>query len=291
MLANIATVIAPIFICAGIGFLWGKLGRPFNTEMVTEIGLNIGIPCLIFSTLTRLNVSSVAFAETAGAYIAATVLFLAIGATVLRLAKLPLATFLPGQAFCNNGNMGLPLCLFAFGEAGLAFAISIFVISSVGSFTVGLGIYSGRASWRSLLANPIIIGVAIALVFMIGELKPPQFIANTVQILGAVAIPLMLVSLGVAIARLKIGGFKRAVGLACLRLAMGFSVGAAIATAIGLTGAARGVLMLQAAMPIAVNNYLLAQRYGRAPEEVAGTVVVSTAVSFATLPLLLWLVL
>jgi len=291
VLADIATVIAPIFICAGIGFLWGKLGKPFSTEMVTEIGLNIGIPCLIFSTLTRLNVSAAAFAETAGAYIAATALFLAIGAGVLRIAGLPLATFLPGQAFCNNGNMGLPLCLFAFGEPGLAFAISIFVISSLGSFTVGLGIYSGRASWRALIFNPIIIGVAISLVFMIARWQPPQFVANTVQILGGVAIPLMLVSLGVAIARLKVGGLRRAVALAVLRLVMGFSVGAGIATAIGLTGPAHGVLVLQAAMPIAVNNYLLAQRYGRAPEEVAGTVVISTALSFATLPLLLWLVL
>ena len=291
MLAVIAAVIAPLFICAGIGIAWVRMGKSFNTEMVTEISLNLGIPCIIFSTLTRLTVSPQAFGEIALIYTVATALFLLVGAIVLKLAGLPLNTFLPGQAFCNNGNMGLPLALFAFGEPGLAYAISTFVISSIGSFTVGMGIYSGRPSWGLVLRNPIIYGVLAALGFMISDTKPPQWLANTTQILGGVAIPMMLISLGVAMARLQVAGFGRALALSVLRIGAGFLIALAIAELAGLTGAARGVLIMQSAMPVAVNNYLLAQRFNRNPAEVAGTVVVSTALSFATLPLLLYFVL
>ena len=48
---------------------------------------------------------------------------------------------------------------------------------------------------------------------------------------------------------------------------------------------------MQSAMPVAVSSYLFAQQYERKPEEVAGMVVVSTAVSFVTLPLILLAVL
>jgi len=291
VLADIAAVIAPIFVCAGIGMAWIWSGKAFNTEMVTEISFNLGIPCIIFSTLTRLTVSTEAFAEMAVIYAIATLGFLALGAIVLKLAGLPLTTFLPGQGFCNNGNMGLPLSLFAFGEQGLAYAISTFVISSIGSFTVGMGIYSGRPSWGLVWRNPIIYGLLLTLVFMLSGTKPPQWLSNTTQILGGVAIPMMLISLGVAMARLKIAGFGRALFLSVLRIGGGFAIGLAIAEIAGLHGAARGVLLMQSAMPVAVNNYLLAQRFNRNPSEVAGTVVVSTALSFATLPLLLYFVL
>ena len=291
MLTDIAAIIAPIFVCAGIGMGWVRLGKPFNTEMVTEISFNLGIPCITFSTLTRLTVSPAAFGEMAVIYIIATVLFLVTGAIVLKLVGLPLTTFLPGQAFCNNGNMGLPLSLFAFGDTGLAYAISTFVISSIGSFTVGMGIYSGRPSWGLVWRNPIIYGVLATLAFMLTGTKPPQWLANTTQMLGGVAIPMMLISLGVAMARLKVAGFGRAFGLSVMRIGMGFGVGLALAEVAGLHGAARGVLLMQSAMPVAVNNYLLAARFDRSPSEVAGTVVVSTALSFVTLPLLLYFVL
>ena len=126
---------------------------------------------------------------------------------------------------------------------------------------------------------------------MLSGTKPPQWLSNTTQILGGVAIPMMLISLGVAMARLKIAGFGRALFLSVLRIGGGFAIGLAIAEIAGLHGAARGVLLMQSAMPVAVNNYLLAQRFNRNPSEVAGTVVVSTALSFATLPLLLYFVL
>ncbi|MGE0745419.1 MAG: AEC family transporter [Rhodospirillales bacterium] len=291
MLAEIAAVIAPTFICAAIGFAWGRMGKPFNTELVTNLALNLGVPFLIFATLAKLEVSPQAFGAVALAHATTMAIVMAVSIVVLRLAGLPWNCFLPPLVFANNGNMGLPICLFAFGDAGLAFAISVFVVSSIGTFTIGLSIFAGSASPRLIFRNPLIYVIGIALLFMLTHTRPPQWLANTAQIVGGMGIPLMLLSLGVAIARIQVKGIGRSIALAVLRIPLGAAVGLGVAWAFGLDGIARGVIVLQAAMPTAVNNYLFAQRYNRRPEEVAGIVMLSTLLSFVSLPLLLWMVL
>jgi predicted permease len=101
----------------------------------------------------------------------------------------------------------------------------------------------------------------------------------------------MLIAMGVSLARFRITSAGRSVLIAALRLGMGFVVGVGVAELFGLTGVMRGVTILQSAMPVAVFSYLFAVRYNRSPEEVAGTVVISTLLSFASLPALLWYVL
>lgn len=291
MIADIAAIIAPLFVVAAIGFAWGRAGKPFDTTAIGTLVLNIGIPCLIFSSLTRLEVSPVAFGHMAGAYTVVLFANLALGAVVLRLMKLETGTYLPALTFSNNGNVGLPLCLFAFGEAGLALAMATFVISSIGNYTIGIGLVSGRPPFEALYRNFYIYVIFAAVIFMVTGARPPDWATNTVDLIGRMSIPLMLLALGVTLARLKIASFRRSLTLALLRLSIGFALGVGVAAAFGFTGAARGVLILQCAMPVAVINYLYASRFDRHPEEIAGMIVISTAISFATLPALLYVVL
>ncbi len=291
MTADISAIIAPLFVVAAIGFAWGRAGKPFDTTAIGALVLNIGIPCLIFSTLTRLEVSPVAFGRMAGAFTVAMFANLALGAVVLRLMKLSPGTYLPALTFSNNGNMGLPLCLFAFGEAGLALAMATSVISSIGNYTIGIGLVSGRPPIQALFRNVYIYVIFAALIFMVTGVRPPDWATNTVDLIGKMSIPLMLLALGVTLARLEITSFRRSLTLALLRLSIGFVLGVGVAAAFGFTGAARGVLILQCAMPVAVINYLYASRFDRQPEEIASMIVISTAISFATLPALLYVVL
>ena len=76
-----------------------------------------------------------------------------------------------------------------------------------------------------------------------------------------------------------------------MRVAGGALVGYLVANLLSLEGTSRGVLIVQSAMSAAMFNYLMAYRYHRSPEIVASLVVMSTLASFATLPLLLWLIL
>lgn len=290
ILVDIAAIIAPLFVIAGIGLTWGRSGRPFDTNMIGALTLNFGVPCLIFSTMTKLQVSLAAFGAIAGLYTAAILIHLAIAALVLRLMKLDPSAYLPGCIFPNNGNMGLPLCLFAFGEEGLALGIGIFVISSLGNFTLGVALVSGRMTPRQIAKTPAIYVVMAALVFLIGGIEPPRWLANTTEIIGGISIPLMLLALGVSLSRLKVHSLGRSLVLAILRLFVGFAIGYLLAWSFDLEGAIRGVLILQCAMPAAVFNYIVAVRFNRALEEIAGLVVVSTVISFLTLPLLLFVV-
>lgn len=287
MFLKIFSVIAPVFVCAGIGFVWGRAGRPFDTRMVGALALNIGMPCLAFSALTKLKVSPEAFAEMAGAYALVLGCFLVIGLITIAVMRLPAHTFLPVFTSSNTGNMGLPLCLFAFGPEGLALGICIFVLSSLFSFTVGWSIYAGRVAADVFYNNPLIYAVAIALVFMITDTPPPVWLANTTALMGGLAIPLMLISLGVAISNMRAEGAGRIIIVCVIKLIAGFAVGYGIATLLGLEGAARGALIIESAMPVAVHNYMFAQKFGRNTADTASMILVSTLIALACLPLLM----
>jgi predicted permease len=291
MILELFNIIAPVLVCAATGYGWARLGQPFETPFVTSLVTNVGAPCLILATLTKLNVSAEAFGQMAGAAALALLIFMVIATVVLKIAKLSLHSFLPAMMFGNTGNMGLPLTLFAFGETGLALGIAWFAVNAVSQFTVGALISSGSMSLRRLVRTPVLWAVALALVFMFTGTKPPTFIANTLTLLGNIAIGLMLLALGVSLARLHVRSIGRTLALSIFRLSMGFGVGIGLAWALDLEGVARGVVILDCAMPTAVFNYLFAQRYGREAEEVASVIVASTVISFATLPLLLLVVL
>lgn len=286
-LPALVAVVVPVFVGAGLGYLWSRLGRPFDTTMVSEVVTEIGTPCLVFAALTKLQISPGAVGTMALAALLSYALAGLIGIAAVLAARERLHSFLPALTFGNAGNMGLPLCLFAFGDTGLALAVAYFAVATALQFTVGVWIAAGTASFARLLRTPVLYAVALALCFMLTATKPPAWLANTAQLFSGLTIPLMLMALGVSLGRLKVAALGRAVGFSAVRLAGGFAAGLAAASLMGLDGAARGVLMIQSAMPVAVFNYLFALHYKRAAEEVAGMVVISTLLSFATLPLLL----
>lgn len=291
MLYTIFSVIAPVFLCALLGFLWVKKDLPFDTPFVSRLVLEIGAPCLIFSSFMEQDIDMATFGTMAKAALLSMLLFGIVGGSILHLAGLDQRTWLPSQVFPNSGNMGLPLCLLAFGEEGLALGMTYFMVMTVFSFTLGVMITSGKLTLREFASNPTFVAVLITLLFLFTGTKPWVWVQNTTQLLGDFTIPLMLIAMGVSLARFRITSAGRSVLIAALRLGMGFVVGVGVAELFGLTGVMRGVTILQSAMPVAVFSYLFAVRYNRSPEEVAGTVVISTLLSFASLPALLWYVL
>lgn len=291
MFMQLLTIIAPVFICAAIGYGWARAGRPFETEMVTNMVTAIGVPTLVYATLVKVEVDPVQLQEMA----LATVLFLVVigslGWAFLKGLGQPVRSFLPAFSFPNTGNMGLPLAMFAFGEQGLALGVAFFAVTIIFQFTVGIAVSTGSMSLQSLVRVPTIYATGLALAVMASDYETPKWIMNTVELLAGMTIPLMLVTLGVSLAKLSVQRLKTSLAISLGRLGVGFGVAYAIGTALGFEGVTLGVLILQATMPVAVFNYLFAQRYGTHPEEVAGAVVVSTVMSFATMPALLWFIL
>jgi len=152
--------------------------------------------------------------------------------------------------------------------------------------SLGLMLVAGHANVLQLLKQPVLWTTAIAVAMVMGDWALPQWLANTAGLLGDITIPLMLITLGVSLASLKIVEWRHSLLFSIVRVAGGFTVGWLVAGWFGLEGVERGVLILQSAMPVAVFNYLLALRYQREPGEVAGMVVMSTLLAFISLPLI-----
>lgn len=290
LLSDIVAVMAPVFLIAALGYGWARAKLPYSGPFITTFMINVATPCLVFATLLRLHFEVQELVQIAGASLVCLTLAAAVAFTILRLSGQRLRIYLPALIFPNAGNMGMPLCLFAFGEEGLGLAVVFFAVLAVAQFTLGPAIAAGRLDLQQMARTPLVYAVGLALLLQLLGLELPRWAANTTRLLGDCAVPLMLLSLGVALASLRIAGLGRAAVMSVLRLAIGFAVGLTVATAFGLEGTIRGVVILESAMPVAVFNYLWAVRYDTAPEEVAGMVLGSTLLSFATLPLLLWAV-
>jgi predicted permease len=280
----------PVVLIAGLGVVWTQHGKDFDTTLITNLVYYFGAPALVFSTLSVIEFDA-ALGNFALAAIASFVGFAVLGAPILLALKMPVRTYLSTLMFPNMGNMGLPICLFAFGDAGLVLAVIYFSVAAVAHYTIGVWLLSGERTPTRLFKTPLAYAAGAALIFQGLGATPPGWLANTASLLGGMTIPLLLLTLGVSLATTKVGHLVRGSRIAVLRLSIGFAVGWAISTAFGFTGVERGVVILDCTMPVAVFSYLLASRFDRAPEDVAGAIAVSTGLSVITLPLILALVL
>jgi len=287
MINELVNIVTPVFTVIAVGYFWSKAGQKYDLDLVTSLVINIGCPCLAFSTLTDIRIDHSLLGQMGISTIIAVTLFGLIGLVILRLAGLSPNAYLPPLMFANIGNMGLPVCLFSYGSDGLALAIIVFALVTIGQFAVGIWLYAGSFSQSGLHRNPVIISIIISLVILLTGIKTPEWISRPIRLLGEITIPMMLFTLGVCLARMRVLNIRKAVLLSLTRIVMGFAVGVTVSYLMGLTGVVRGVLILQCSMPVAVFNYLLAERYRRKPEETAELIVVSTLISLISLPLVL----
>jgi predicted permease len=287
LLSELSAIILPIFFCAGIGVFWSRTGQPFDSDLVSILVYKISVPCLIIAIFAKVRLTPDAVAAVAGAALVIYLSTAAVAALILRLAKLPMPSYLPSLMFPMVGSMGLPICLFAFGEDGLALALVFFTLGAIGTFTIGAAIAAGRVSYRKLVSEPAIWAALIATGLLWFDATPPKWVIDTTGILGGMAIPLQLIALGCSLGQFRVTSLPRGISLSLLRLALGYGAGFGIAELFDLEGLVRAVVILQSAMPVAVSNYLFAVVYKREPVEVAGMVLISTGIAFVTLPLLL----
>jgi len=293
VIAEVAAVLAPVFVLAAIGYAWRLTGAPFDMAFVTRIIMYVAGPSLVFTSLSRLTLPLSQFWHMVGAMIVVTLGVAAVSAVLIRILGLPQRSFLPALTLGNTGNLGLPLCLFAFGDEGLGLAVAIYVTNSLLQFTFVPLLHTRVSIVRTLLTTPMLYGAVAGLAVLMADIHLPVWLANTFSALGDLLIPLMLMALGNTIGGLKTHNLPRAFGLGLARLVISFGVAVAVSFALGLSGVAQGVLVLQGAMPAAVFSYLFAAHYDRDADDVAGIVLVSTLAGALLLPFLvsyaLWL--
>lgn len=291
MLLTLLPILAPVFIATAVGFVWARSGAEYPSDFIGRLVMTVGTPCLIVSSMasTDVELASISRVAMAAVLVLGVTGVLAYG--VLRVKGFDVATYLPPIVLPNNGNMGLPVCLFAFGEQGLALALGYFLVMMFLTFTVGLAVVAGghgpRAMVRAVISQPVLWAMLLALALLFSDTSVPLWMANTLDLLGGFAIPLMMITLGVSLGRLKVKKLKYSVVFSAMRIGGGLAIAYAVVAALGLTGVERGVVLLQSAMPVAVFTYILSLRYERDYQEVAAMVVTSTAMAFISLPIIL----
>ena len=286
MLIQIISVVTPIFVITALGYLWARKEQPFDNATISSLVMYIGTPCLVFHSLTSLRPE---LSELRSLGLAAMGVITVCGLVAyigLKLARLDNRAFLPTLSLGNTGNMGLPLVMLTFSDAGLALGIVVFFVHSLAQHSLGLAVSSGSFEPRVLARQPIIWAVILACIALAGDIAIPAWLSNTTDLLGGILIPAMLLMLGTSLARLAMSDLPLALTLAVARLALGVTAGLFMIWLLELEGVAAGVLFLQASMPVAVFNFVFADRFNRHPEKVAATVLASTLITMAALPVL-----
>tara|TARA_B100001996_G_scaffold23944_1_gene18713 strand:- start:124 stop:705 length:582 start_codon:yes stop_codon:yes gene_type:complete len=181
--------------------------------------------------------------------------------------------------------MGMPLCLFAYGKIGLAIATSVTAMILVFHFTLNILLASKKFSLKPLLNCIPVYALLVSLVFVYFEIPAPKFLENATFLIGYSTIFLVLMSLGVALSKLKVYSFKEAFIYSFIRLIIGPLVGFSFIKFFNLSGVEAGVMFIQASMPSAVLTYLVSEIYSpkKISNNVASTVALSTFLSFFTL--------
>lgn len=287
LVQQVARAVAPVLLLALIGFAWKRGGWAYDTAFVTRLSMTVSIPCLVFMALVRSDVDPQLLRDTV---LAATAAYVAVGVVVwgfVRLLGLDIPTYWAPLTFGNTGNIGLPVALFAFGQTGFDFAVVVFAVMGIISFTFGIWVVAGGGNPLNAIREPLVWATLLGAAFLVLGWPVPGWIGATLDLVGQMAIPLMLLTLGVAIAGLHPRGVGRALWLSLAKLAICVAVPLGVGLAFGLPRIAVGVLVLQVGAPVAVTSYMLAAKYEARADEVAGLVVVSTLVAIPAIPILL----
>ena len=284
-------VLFPVFFIIGIGYYIGKKDPKFNTQFITNLAGTIGTPAMIFYTITTTGVTLEIFIQY---FIYAVVIlgaFAFIGFFFLIFLKKDPITELPPLFLPNTGNMGVPICLFAYGTAGLGVASAIASVIILFHFTIGIFLASKKFSLSILIKNGPVYGIIVAVMFLYFDWDVPGYLENTTFLLTYTTIFLVLMALGVALTRLKVVSWTHAAILGAVRVILGPLIGFALINFLGLTGFMAGVLLIQSAMPSAVLTYLVGSMYSkkRAVDNIASVIVSSTLMSFVTVPIVVFI--
>ncbi len=283
-------VLVPVFFVIGIGYYLGKKDPNFNTTFITNFAGNVGTPAMIFYTITTTGVTLNIFIEY---FIYALIIiggFAVVGLLFLFILKKDVISELPPLILPNTGNMGVPICLFAYGTSGLGIASAIASVIILLHFTIGVLLAKKSFSLEILIKNMPIYGIIAAVLFLYFEWDVPGYLENTTFLLTYATIFLVLMSLGIALTKLRVVSWTHASILGAVRVIVGPIIGFSLIKFLNLDGFSAGVLLIQSAMPSAVLTYLVGSMYSekKVVDNVASVIVSSTLMSFITVPIVVY---
>ena len=283
-------VLSPVFFIVGIGYFLGKKSSNIDTSFITNYSANFGTPALIVFGIMSSGVTYSMFADYFIYWLIAMAIFGMVGVIFLVLMKKDCIRELPPFILPNTGNMGIPICLFAYGTFGMGVAASISAVIVLLHFTLNVFLASKRFDILVIVKSPSFYAILITVAFLYFEIEAPTFVLNTVMLLAYAMIVLILMSLGIALTQLKVFSLKSSIISSIGRVVVGPIIGLILIKIFNLSGVGAGVLLIQSSMPSAILTYLIASIYSpkKIVDSIASTVVVSTLMSIITVPIVVF---
>lgn len=293
-LLRIVSIVFPIFAVVACGWLYARYRSTrggIDMAFANELNMDVFVPALVVSAMVTRSFEPASYQWLA---FGAVLVMFGSGALAWVLARLlgeAPKTFVPPVMFVNAGNMGLPLMVLAFGEDALPAAVVLFFVENFLHYTLGTWLLDHHARLWTLWKNPVIaasmVGIGLSLAKI--ELWQPLYLA--IRLLGEVAVPLLLFSLGVRLAVSSLTDLRVGVIGAIATPLIGMLLAALAISALGLSGRDADMLLIFGALPPAVLNFVFAERYKQEPAKVASMVMLGNLGALLFIPLALALTL
>jgi len=278
--------VIPVFLIILVGFIIGKY-KKINIQPLIDLIVYIAGPCLIFSSISKSDISLIDFTTIALAAVTIILIMAFIVFLIFKITKSEKKGLYLPMVIGNTGYLGYPVALFAFGIAGLSRAVVYDMMGSFFIFSIGIYIIHKRNQIKEAFKIPLIYAVIIGLSFNLLKIPVPNMIFKPIEMIGMITIPLALLILGYKLTEIKITEAKTALLASLFRIIGGFSIAILIIKLFSITGLAKNIILLQAAMPSAVMSMILCQKYKRDASLVASIVLITTILSLISIPLIL----
>ena len=284
MIERVLGIFLPVLVVVLVGYGYARRVGPDMT-WVNRVSMQVLAPALVFSALASksfdVGSSRLLMLATVGVVLGSGLL----AWPVARMLGVQARTFVPPMMFNNCGNMGLPLAVLAFGEAGFPAMVAMFSISNLLNFTVGIWIMDHRAPLGSLLRSPIVLATILGFAFAILHPPLPDFLGTAIKLVGDALVPMMLLSLGVRLAQVSWSDWRIGLvgGIVCP--VTGIAMAWLLAPLLGLDDLHRSLLVLFGCLPPAVLNFMVAEQFRQEPEKVASIVLIGNLLALGFVPL------
>jgi predicted permease len=287
---RIVGIVAPILIVVLVGYFYARR-KHTNMDSANAANIDVFVPFLILGVFSG---QSIHLAELKNLIIITALITLIPGLfslAIYRLINVQLKTLVPPMMFKNSGNLGIPLLLLAFGEEYLPAILMLFIVENTLHFTIGFWIISPKGHVLSFLKQPMILATIAGLTISIFQWQLPIWLVSAFQLLGDIAVPLMLFALGVRLVNLDVHGWRIGLIGTFLSPLFGLLAAAPFIFLLNLTPEEQAMAWIFACLPPAVLNYLVAERYQQEPDKVASIVLFANAGSVFIIPAVLYFVL
>ncbi len=290
MFLQIFTIIFPLFAIVAVGFFYGRRHAPCMAS-ANQLNLGVFVPALIFHVLSDKGFQLEAYSQLALIAFFVVLLSGLLAWPFARILGFKVKTFVPPMMFSNSGNMGLPLALFAFGEKALPAAVVLFIVENTLHFSVGMKMMDSKISVLTIVKIPMVMATILGLVFGSTGFVLPDVVGISIDMLGQVAIPLMLFSLGVRMTSVDLQDWKIGLAGAIVCPLTGIALVLLFTPFISLDELQYGQLLIFAVLPPAVLNFMVAEKYQQEPRQVASIVLLGNLGSLVTIPVMLYFLL